>query len=57
MHLLNIIKISLMSGFHLKAGRGMMFTWLPWDGIEQVKGLLLSDSLAYPREGWHTERL
>lgn len=54
MHLLNIIKISLMSWFHLKAGRGMTFTW---DGAEQGKGLLLSDSPPYPREGWHSERL
>lgn len=50
-HLLNIIKISLMSWFHLKAGRGMTFTWLLWDALEQGKGLLLSDSLPYPKEG------
>lgn len=52
MHLLNIIKISLMSWFLLKAGRGMMFTWLQRDGEEQGKGLSLSDNPPYPREGW-----
>lgn len=35
----NIMKISLMSWFHLKAGRSVMLTWLLGDGVEQGKRL------------------
>lgn len=49
------MKISLMSWFHLKAERGMIFTCLLWDGAEQGCQMLLSDSFPYPKVGCHTE--